>query len=262
AAPSIKYAKADLPKDMVYIKNSAHQTTTRFTQRECGFHHVTGEEFSIPPSQKLFEEIIQKTNVSLSSYAIDETPVTNKQYFDFILATGYKPADASHFLHHWVNGRPPKEKENHPVVYVNLNDARAYAKWAGKRLPTEDEWQYAAEGPQQNAYPWGNTFNESYCNNGQFNGTTPVKKFESGRSSFGCYDMCGNTWEWTESERADQLTRFCNIRGGSYYKAKGSVWYTDGKAQKTDFSAKFIFINPGLDRCATIGFRCVVDIID
>ena len=258
----ITYTKDRLPKAMVLIKGSSHSTTIRFTQRECGFYPAPGEKYASLPERQLFEEIIRKTDVVLNDYAIDETPVTNQQYYDFIQATRYHPANDDHFLNHWVNGKPPKGKEDHPVVYINMDDARAYAKWAGKRLPTEAEWQYAAEGPQHLSYPWGNIFNEDYCNNGQYNGTTSVKQFEKGRSAFGCYDMCGNTWEWTESERSDQLNRYCIIKGGSYYKALGSHWYTDGKAQRNDFSAKFILMNPGLDRCGTIGFRCAVDIKD
>ncbi|MES1221867.1 MAG: SUMF1/EgtB/PvdO family nonheme iron enzyme, partial [Bacteroidota bacterium] len=147
-------------------------------------------------------------------------------------------------------------------VFIELDDARAYARWIGKRLPTEEEWQYAAEGPEHNIYPWGNSPDDNNCNNVQYGSTTPVKKFENGKSVFGCYDMCGNTWEWTESERSDELTRFAIIKGGSFYKATGSIWYTNGGAVRNDFSAKFILSNPGLDRCPTIGFRCAVSIVE
>jgi len=70
--------------------------------------------------------------------------------------------------------------------------------------------------------------------------------------------MCGNTWEWTESESSDGRTRFAILRGGSFYKAEGSVWYTDGGPQSCRFGMKFLRMWPGLDRCATIGFRCAV----
>jgi formylglycine-generating enzyme required for sulfatase activity len=71
--------------------------------------------------------------------------------------------------------------------------------------------------------------------------------------------MCGNTWEWTESERSDGRTRFAMIRGGSYYEAKGSPWYMDGGPQPCNFAAKVLLMWPGLDRCATVGFRCAAD---
>jgi hypothetical protein len=72
--------------------------------------------------------------------------------------------------------------------------------------------------------------------------------------------MCGNVWEWTESERSDGRTRFAILRGGSYYRAEGSHWYMDGGPQAADFAAKTLLAWPGLDRCATIGFRCAVDL--
>ncbi|GAP73028.1 hypothetical protein SAMD00024442_57_2 [Candidatus Symbiothrix dinenymphae] len=75
-------------------------------------------------------------------------------------ATGYQPAISVNFLKHWVNGNIPGGKDNHPVVYVDLNDARAYARWAGKRLSTEEEWQWAAQGDSENKYPWGNAMKE------------------------------------------------------------------------------------------------------
>ena len=93
--------------------------------------------------------------MELSEYAIDLTPVTNAEYEEFLNASGYKPRHQDNFLKHWVDGKPPAGKEDHPVVYVDLNDARAYAQWAGKRLPTDAEWQYAAEGPKGLKYPWG-----------------------------------------------------------------------------------------------------------
>jgi formylglycine-generating enzyme required for sulfatase activity len=160
-----------------------------------------------------------------------------------------------------VHGKPPAGKEDHPVVYVDLNDARAYAKWAGKRLPTDGEWQYAAAGPEHLTYPWGNEMKSDRCNQGD--DTTSVSAFPKGRSPFGCYDMCGNTWEWTESEQTDDgRTRYCLIRGGSYYKTGGSGWYVDGGAQPCDRATKMLLVWPGLDRCSTIGFRCVVDLAE
>ena len=72
--------------------------------------------------------------------------------------------------------------------------------------------------------------------------------------------MCGNAWEWTESERTDGHTRFCIIRGGAFFKAQGSGWYADGGPRPVDFAAKFLLMWPGIDRCGTIGFRCVMDL--
>ncbi|MBN2505161.1 MAG: SUMF1/EgtB/PvdO family nonheme iron enzyme [Verrucomicrobia bacterium] len=150
--------------------------------------------------------------------------------------------------------------EEHPVVHVDLEDARAYARWAGKRLPTEEEWQYAAQGPSARVYPWGSGMLPNRCNGGETGGTTPVRQFPEGRSPFGIWDLCGNVWEWTESERTDGRTRFCIVKGGSFYSAKGSGWYMDGGPRPNAFGAKFLMLWPGLDRCATVGFRCAADL--
>jgi formylglycine-generating enzyme required for sulfatase activity len=206
------------------------------------------------------DEIPKKRKLELSPYAIDVTPVTNKQYAEFLRASGYKPRHGENFLKHWIDGKPPAGKEDHPVVYVDLDDARAYAQWAGKRLPTEEEWQYAAEGPEHLKYPWGNQWQSGVCNDGKSKGTTSVYEYPGGRSPFGCHDMCGNTWAWTESERSDGRTRSCLLRGGSFFKAGGSEWYPAGGPVPCNGAAKFLLMWPGLDRCSTIGFRCVVDV--
>ncbi|MHC4682655.1 MAG: family 16 glycoside hydrolase, partial [Planctomycetota bacterium] len=126
---------------------------------------------------------------------------------------------------------------------------------------TEEEWQHAAQGPKRLKYPWGRKMKSNVCNNGKSKGTMSVYAFPEGRSPFGCYDMCGNTWEWTESERSNEgRSRFCYIRGGSFYKARGSGWYADNGPQPCARAAKFLLVWPGLDRCSTIGFRCVVDL--
>jgi formylglycine-generating enzyme required for sulfatase activity len=186
--------------------------------------------------------------------------VTNAQFAEFLKASGYKPKFIENFLRHWNNGQPPAGMNDHPVVWVDLEDARAYAKWAGKRLPTEEEWQYAAQGGDGREYPWGNGIRAGVCNLGETGTTTPVKAFPEGCSPCGCYDMCGNVWQWTESERTDGRTRFCIIRGGSYFVPKGSAWYVDGGPRPANFATKFLLMWPGLDRCATIGFRCVMDL--
>jgi formylglycine-generating enzyme required for sulfatase activity len=256
--PTADMAATAIPPGMVAIPGAKLKQLTEFRVRECGFHEPQpAEEFEL---RDLHTRKSYWQQVSLSAFAVDLTPVTNAQYATFLAAAGYRPDVSDKFLAHWHGDRPPAGLEDHPVVYVDLNDARAYARWAGKRLPTEAEWQYAAQGTDGRRYPWGNTLAAGAYNDGSHGGTTPVHAFPAGRSPFGCYDLCGNVWQWTESEHTDGCTRFCMLRGGSYYKAHGSDWYADGGPMACNFAAKFLLLWPGLDRCATIGFRCVLDL--
>lgn len=197
--------------------------------------------------------------IDLPAFFIDRHEVTNAEFGRFLKETCYRPRCSTNFVKHWPGGKMPRELADHPVVYVGLDDARAYARWAGKRLPTEAEWHRAAQGDDGRPWPWGSSFDPTACNC-TGTGTMPVGSFPRGRSPFGCDDMAGNVWEWTESERFDGHTRFCIIRGGSWFRAEGSVWYTPGGPQPNTAHTKFILMYPGLDRCSTVGFRCVKDV--
>lgn len=239
--------------EMVEIKPAIFRQTSTVESRECGTYYSSPMVAVDLNKSEVFERTAR-----ISRIAIDITPVTNKQFYNFIQQTNYQPKDRTNFLKHWKNGKYPEEKANHPVVYVDLIDARAYASWAGKRLPREEEWQYASQGYSWPKYPWGYELKDDAYNNG--NDTAAVDAFPKGRSSFGCLDMCSNTWELTESEYSDNNNRFCMLKGGSFYQAKGSHWYTKGGPMPSEVSTKFLMLYPGLDRCATIGFRCVMDL--
>ena len=196
--------------------------------------------------------------LEIMPFFIDEAEVTNAEYKEFLDSSGYEPEHKENFLRHWPHGKMPPELPDHPVVYVDIDDARAYAKWAGKRLPTEFEWQLAAQGPDNRKWPWGKEFDPNKCNTTGTH-TLPARSLPGGKSPYGCYNMSGNVWEWTESCHDDGHTRFVMIRGGSYFNASGSIWYIKGGPQPCGHHAKFIRVWPGLDRCSTVGFRCVVD---
>ena len=93
--------------------------------------------------------------LELKAFYIDRHPVTNAEFERFLKASGYRPADDHNFLRDWKDGRVPPGWEAKPVTWVSLEDARAFARWAGKRLPREWEWQYAAQGTDGRRYPWG-----------------------------------------------------------------------------------------------------------
>lgn len=246
---------AAAPDQMAAIAAVDYDRVSVYQIRECG--QLTSLDYTPDRGHARIHTPVEiRRQTRLEPYAIDLAPVTNAEFAVFLNASGYRPRHSENFLKHWQGAAPPAGIMDHPVVYVDLDDARAYAKWAGKRLPSELEWQYAAEGPEGRLYPWGDEMQPGRCNGGERGGTTPAKAFPDGRSPFGCYDMCGNTWEWTESEYSDGRTRFAILKGGSWFKAQGSQWYTDGGPQAGRFGMKFLLMWPGLDRCATIGFRC------
>jgi hypothetical protein len=157
--------------------------------------------------------------VSLPEVSVAITEVTNAEYAAFLAATDYRPLVTNRFLKHWVDGAPAAGTEDQPVTYVDLPDARAYAAWRGGRLPTEDEWQVAA-------------------------GVDGFRRLEP------------LVWNLTESEHRDGRSRFCILKGGSHYVAEGSDWYADGGPQEPEVSFKLVLTGGGLDRSASIGFRC------
>lgn len=127
--------------------------------------------------------------VVLDGYYIDTYEVSNGHYREFMKTTGH-PAPA-----YWDD--PRLNKPDQPVVGVNWYDADAYCEWAGKRLPTEAEWEHAAKGPGGSHFPWGHTIDPTKANYGQNVGKTmPVNSYPEGVSHFGVHNMAGNVFEW------------------------------------------------------------------
>jgi len=173
--------------------------------------------------------------VNLKPFYIDRTEVTNEQYQKFIDAAGH-PAPPS-----WNGSRFPAGSEQLPVTDVSWEDATAYASWAGKRLPTEEEWEYAARGSNdKNLLPWGEDWRDEAANvmkdENDKRQLAPVGQFPNGASPFGVLDMIGNAWEWTASsynaypggqvEARPSYSNLKVIRGGSYESTAGKVTAT------------------------------------
>ena len=199
--------------------------------------------------------------LKLAAFHIDRFPVTNGQFKAFMAATKYRPADDHNFLRDWKRGAPPRGAENKPVTWVALEDARAYAAWAGKRLPHEWEWQYAAQGHDGRLFPWGNAWNSAHVpapNRGRtLLPPADVDAHPGGASPFGVMDLVGNVWQWTD-EFIDDHTRTGVLRGGSAYQPQTSHWYFP-QAYQLDQHGKYLLMSPGKDRSGMVGFRCVVD---
>jgi gamma-glutamyl hercynylcysteine S-oxide synthase len=199
--------------------------------------------------------------IDISSFYIDRTPVTNSEFKKFVDATRYHPKDDHNFLRDWQNGTFPVGWENKPVTWVSIEDARAYAEWAGKRLPHEWEWQYAAQGRDGRVYPWGSAWNSQALppvdSGPTMRPPAGVNDFPSGASPFGVLDLMGNVSQWTDEYR-DAHTRAAIVRGGAAYQPLGSIWYFP-QTYRLDEHEKYLLMSPGHDRSGTIGFRCVVD---
>lgn len=134
--------------------------------------------------------------VWLPAFYADVTPVTNRDYANFVAATDHRAPS------HWPDGRWPEELRNHPVVNVTFRDAEAYAAWVQKSPPTAEEWEKTTRGNQGNVYPWGSQPTTAKCNvrESGVGRTTPVDRYHSGISPYGVYDMSGNVWEWCRTE--------------------------------------------------------------
>lgn len=160
--------------------------------------------------------------VTVASFYLDRTEVSNEDYKKFLDATKHSPPKS------WKQGQYPAGQERKPVSGVSWNDAASYARWAGKRLPTEAEWEYAARGSQGLEYPWGNSWidDAAISKESKLNQPADVGSLPKGAGPFGNLDLAGNVWEWTADDYAPypgsnekieaQLKRMKVIRGGSF----------------------------------------------
>lgn len=195
--------------------------TVRYRQRETGMYQGAPyvDEWKPLPPRLHDPRTLQRDGVLGAPLAVGCLEVSNGQFAAFLDATGYRPALSHRFLAHWVDGHPVPGTEERPVVFVDLDDARAWCAWRGGRLPTEDEWQLAA----------------------QLGGL--------GRRE-------PTVWNWTESEHSDGRSRFVVLKGGSRHMAEGSEWYLDGGPQPPEVSVKLLLPGLGLARSPWLGFRC------
>lgn len=138
--------------------------------------------------------------VQLASFAISDTPITNRMYAQFVEQTGAKRPES-------LTRAQVESEIDHPVWGVSLEDARQFCRWLSDRLgcsislPTEAQWERAARGDTGREYPWGDGWSKERCNSieAKVENTTPVRRYEEGRSLFGLYDMGGNVEEWVDS---------------------------------------------------------------
>ena len=220
---------------------------------------VPGGPFAMGPERR---------SVYVRSFYADRFPVTNEQFAAFLRATGYRSGVGPEFVSHFRDGAPPRGRELHPVTQVSWFDARSYAMWAGKRLPTEAEWEKSARGEDGRRYPWGKADPDaSRANYGrQRTSTVAVGSCPAGASPYGVEDLAGNVWEWCEDVDSPEFYLRgpshdpCNrVRSGQEHEGRrvvrGGSWMYDARSIRTDSRSSF---EPGA--CSQgIGFRCVRD---
>ncbi len=222
--------------------------------------YVPAGEFIVGTNEADNSEFNRRDNVPLNAndarpqhktttgaFFIDTTEVTNAQYQKYCDATGVPTPP------HWKAGKFAAAQAEFPVHHVNWYEASAYAKWAGKRLPTEAEWEKAARGADGRIYPWGNDWDASKANNSSL-APRAVGQYAAGASPYGALDMSGNVAEWTSSwwqayanaptKQPDLGTKYKVVRGGAWSSntLQAQTWYRGAAGQRT--------------RIEWIGFRC------
>ncbi|MBI5186702.1 MAG: SUMF1/EgtB/PvdO family nonheme iron enzyme [Nitrospinae bacterium] len=199
-----------------------------------------------------FEKEQPKRKVFLKAFLIDRHEVTNREYLEFVAATGHKPPV------NWEGGSPSSEQLDHPALFISQPEAAAYARWAGKRLPTEEEWEKAARGPDGLIFPWGNAFDPFKAATAEsdlafisgalcaIHSGNRVEIAPGDVSPYGVHDMAGNVREWTSSA-SQESPSLVVIKGGSWVDLS-----VNARAAHREYV-------PRDGTSHLIGFRCVVD---
>jgi formylglycine-generating enzyme required for sulfatase activity len=191
-------------------------------------------------------------SVTVKSFFIDTTEVTNEAYLEFVQATDHAAPQ------NWIDRQFPAGQEKFPVTGVSWYEALEFAAWSGKRLPPEAEWEFAARGSEDRIYPWGNEWNTSAANVGAAKGA--IREAGSGIASpYGVYDMAGNVWEWTASDAKSypggkqipwSRLKLKVIRGGNFQ--------SDSRTAASTFRG--FYGATGEKEYGSTGFRCVKDL--
>jgi len=208
--------------------------------------------------------------VYLDAFEIDQYKVTNVQYRRFLAATGRAgpqrwPERYAHLVPgrdpNWRGATYPAGETLHPVVGVGWTDAMAYCAWAGKRLPTEAEWEKAARGIDGRRYPWGDEWQAGRANTREagVGYTQPVGSYPAGASPYGALDMAGNAWEWVSDLYDRQYYTYAPDRnpsgpstGTGERMLRGGAWDSPPDHVRASYRNATHFFGPNF----RAGFRC------
>lgn len=205
-------------------------------------------------------------NVYVDAFYIDRYEITNSQYRRFILETGHASPHVDQewaVEYNWNGTSFPASKADHPVVLVSWNDASQYARWCGKRLPTEAEWEKAARGGLVGMqYPLGNNikFDHASYDKGYFREKKIYRIGSFKSNNYGLHDMSGNVWEWCQDWYAEDYYKnapYKNPTGppeGIYHVFRGGSWVSQEYFLRCSQRGK----NASEYKSHTIGFRCAV----
>ncbi|HUV14387.1 MAG TPA: SUMF1/EgtB/PvdO family nonheme iron enzyme [Acidobacteriota bacterium] len=193
--------------------------------------------------------VIPPRIVDLPGFFIGQFEVTNEQYLEFVLETGYRPENSKNYLKVWTGTNTfPDWAATFPVVWVSQGDASAYCEWKGGRLPSEEEWEKTARGTDGRAYPWGNTPPDRETANSATNQVEPYGNRPGDVSTLEVYDLAANVAELTSTVIQRHGHEQVIVRGGSF------------KTHAREMVTFYRFLNLGPSgRSENIGFRCAAD---
>jgi len=243
-------------KAMVFIQGG--EFFAGFNQEEIKERYKIWEEYVLPYAGKkkpgwlsYIYQTYHKTKVR--QFYMDKYETTYKEYKDFVRTTGHRA------LPEWAAKFIPGD--NYPVVGVSWSDADAYCRWRGKRLPAQDEWEFAARGKKRRKYPWGDDFpdgrqgnyadlnsnvpHKDKAHDDGYEYLAPVDNYPQGATPEGVYNLGGNVQEWTATVNRNKQTAIA--KGGSFRNAPDDMLSADRRSFKLE------------TRDRSIGFRCVCD---
>jgi formylglycine-generating enzyme required for sulfatase activity len=258
---------------MVYVPDGSFHMGSTAAEIDAAFSECEQIQRGGSCEHAWYEAESPQHSVTLDGFWIDQTEVTNAQYRQCVEAGVCEPPTTCD----WGDSTYEEAaKADHPVVCVDWYGAQAYCDWAGGRLPTEAEWEYAARGPEGYIYPWGDVFDGARLNfcdvncafdskkeanyDDGYERTAPVGSYPAGMSWCGAQDLAGNVWEWVGDfyggYPATAQTNPTGPKSGEHRMLRGSCWYHSRIHVRATYRLPF----PPVNRHHDIGFRCVVSL--
>jgi len=248
--PATQISKID-QKEMVLVPAGKFIMGTDKTDPE-NTHQKIG---TIKP---LYLDQHPQRSIDLEAFYMDKYEVTHREYMRFVEATRFNELPSN-----WVEGKIPEGLKNHPVTNITWREALAYALWAGKLLPTEEQWEKAARGTDGRLYPWGNEYAKGMANMGidAAKKNMPVGSYPQDVSSYGLYDMGGNVMEWSldwylpypgNDYQSPKFGKKLKVLRGNSFQSGGHYFL---EAYRYVFSRTEV--DPD-DYFENVGFRCVM----